>query len=193
MSRHGCRCCPVFVSTGRSILRRRCNDFGSKRAPISPPPKARISITDVMASSWQGSSSTYAIPKPGRPREMIPYLLVDEAKGDPRGWYAGIEFSGRTRMTLKRAGGHRCNGEAGLDPDPGPYRTRVPPGGSLRNPKRFLSAHFAAARMRRPIFFAAGYERCSTIRIRWPIRPIPCWSTTAGAAAWPWTKPWRIE
>ena len=42
MRRSGCRCCRVSVSTGRSILRRRCNDFGSKKAPISPPLEARI-------------------------------------------------------------------------------------------------------------------------------------------------------
>jgi len=54
--------------------------------------------------SWQGSSSTYARPEPNRPREMIPYLLVDEPGGERLGWYVGIEFSGRTRITLERSG-----------------------------------------------------------------------------------------
>lgn len=87
--------------------------------------------------SWQGSSSTYAIPSPNRPREMIPYLLVDEPNGGRRGWYVGIEFSGRTRITLERAGAS-LRGEAGLDPNPGPYRTRVPPGGSFETPTIFI-------------------------------------------------------
>ncbi len=31
-------------------------------------------------------------------------------------------------------------GEAGLDPSPGPYRTRVPPGGSFETPTIFIGA-----------------------------------------------------
>jgi Melibiase/Glycosyl hydrolase family 36 C-terminal domain len=89
--------------------------------------------------TWQGTSSTYAIPKPGRPREMIPYVLVDEPALDQRGWYVGIEFSGRTRITLQRAGSS-LRGEAGLDPEPGPYRTRVPPGGTFETPTIFIGA-----------------------------------------------------
>ena len=45
MSRYGCRCSRVSVSTGRSSQSRRCNAFGSKRAPIRPPRKARIWMT----------------------------------------------------------------------------------------------------------------------------------------------------
>jgi Melibiase len=89
--------------------------------------------------AWQGSSSTYAIPKPGRPREMIPYLLVDEPNADRRGWYLGVEFSGRSRIALERSGAS-LRGEAGLDPDPGPYRTRVPPGSTFETPSIFLGA-----------------------------------------------------
>ena len=70
---------------------------------------------------------------------MIPYLLVDELDGDRRGWYIGIEFSGRTRIALERAGAS-LHGEAGLDPKPGPYRTRVPPGGSFETPSIFIGA-----------------------------------------------------
>jgi hypothetical protein len=88
---------------------------------------------------WQGTSSTYAIPTPGRPREMIPYVLVDEPTSDRRGWYVGIEFSGRTRITLERVGAS-LRGEAGLDPNPGPYRTRVPPGGAFETPTIFIGA-----------------------------------------------------
>jgi hypothetical protein len=104
-------------------------------------PSSEGTHLDALADgdTWQGSSSTYAIPKPGRPREMIPYLLVDEPTGDRRGWYVGIEFSGRTRMTLERAGAS-LRGEAGLDPNPGPYRTRVPPGGTFETPSIFVGA-----------------------------------------------------
>jgi hypothetical protein len=104
--------------------------------------------------SWQGTSSTYAIPRPNRPREMIPYLLVDESTGERRGWYLGIEFSGRSRITLERAG-TSLRGEAGLDPDPGPYRTRVPPGGTFEAPTIFIGA------------FRGGPDGAGNILRRW--------------------------
>jgi hypothetical protein len=88
---------------------------------------------------WQGTSSTYARPSAEQPREMIPYLLVDEPGDARRGWYVGIEFSGRTRITLQRDGAS-VRGEAGLDPAPGPYRTRLPPGGTFATPTIFLGA-----------------------------------------------------
>jgi Melibiase/Glycosyl hydrolase family 36 C-terminal domain len=89
--------------------------------------------------SWEGTSSTFARPVPGAPREMIPYLLVGETGGARRGWYLGIEFSGRTRITLQREGSS-VRGEAGLNPLPGPYRTRLPPGGTFVTPPIFIGA-----------------------------------------------------
>jgi len=94
-------------------------------------------LTD--GDAWQGFSSTYAIPRANRPREMIPYLLVGEPAGDRRGWYVGIEFSGRTRITLQRDAAS-LRGEVGLDPHPGPYRTRVPPGATFETPTVFIGA-----------------------------------------------------
>ncbi len=101
-------------------------------------PSSEGTHLDTLADGdrWQGASSTYAIPEPNRPREMIPYLLVDEPGAERRGWYVGVEFSGRIRMSLERAGAS-LRGEAGLDPQPGPYRTRVPPGGSFETPRHF--------------------------------------------------------
>jgi hypothetical protein len=88
---------------------------------------------------WQGSSSTYARPIAGEPREMIPYLLVHGSDTDQRGWYLGIEFSGRTRITLERRG-TSLRGEAGLNPAPGPYRTRLMPHETFEAPTIFLGA-----------------------------------------------------
>jgi hypothetical protein len=89
--------------------------------------------------NWWGVSSTYARPIAGQPREMIPYVLVDEAGGARRGWYLGIEFSGRTHITLKREG-VSLHGEAGLNPQPGPYRTQVLSGATLTTPTVFVGA-----------------------------------------------------
>jgi hypothetical protein len=89
--------------------------------------------------SWQGTSSTYARPMAGEAREMIPYLLVYGDDPQQRGWYLGIEFSGRTRITLERQGAS-LHGEAGLNPAPGPYRTRLGPHQSMELPAIFLGA-----------------------------------------------------
>ena len=89
--------------------------------------------------NWVGTSSTYAHPREGEPREMIPFMLVERADGDRVGWYLGIEFSGRTHITLERTA-HSLRGEAGLNPDPGPYRTRLAAGASFETPTVFLGA-----------------------------------------------------
>ncbi|HKC16407.1 MAG TPA: glycoside hydrolase family 36 protein, partial [Steroidobacteraceae bacterium] len=104
--------------------------------------------------AWIGTSSTYARPSASEAREMIPYLLVTEPDGDRRGWYVGIEFSGRTRITLKRAGAS-LHGEAGLNPAPGPYRTRVPPGETFATPTVFVGA------------FRGGPDSAGNILRRW--------------------------
>jgi len=104
--------------------------------------------------TWQGSSSSYARPIPNQPREMIPYVLIDEPGGARRGWYLGIESGARTRITLQRNGAS-LHGEAGLNPEPGPYRTRLPPGGSFATPTIFLGT------------FADGPDGAGNIVRRW--------------------------
>jgi hypothetical protein len=88
---------------------------------------------------WTGWSTTFSHPVPGRPREVIPYEAVFQPQEGGRGWYAGIEFSGRTRLTLRRAGDH-LNAALGLDPQPGPVLTRLAPGGQFITPTVFLGA-----------------------------------------------------
>ena len=124
-----------------------------KGADIPSPEGTHLDAL-VDGDTWQGTSSTYAIPKPNHPREMIPYLLVDESTADRRGWYIGIEFSGRTRITLERAGAS-LRGEAGLNPSPGPYRTQVPPGGIFETPTIFIGA------------FRGGPDGAGNILRRW--------------------------
>jgi hypothetical protein len=104
-------------------------------------PSAQGTHLDVLhdGDTWQGTSSTYARPVANQPREMIPYLLVDEPGGARRGWYVGIEFSGRTRIALQRDGAS-LRGDAGLNPVPGPYRTRLLPGDTFATPTIFVGA-----------------------------------------------------
>jgi hypothetical protein len=104
--------------------------------------------------AWQGASSTYARPIPGQPREMIPYLLVDAPDGNRAGWYVGIEFSGRTRIMLRRSGA-LLQGEAGVDPGLSPYRTRLPPGASFTTPIIFVGT------------FVGGPDGAGNILRRW--------------------------
>jgi hypothetical protein len=104
-------------------------------------PSAQGTHLDALrdGDSWEGTSSTYARPIPHQAREMIPYVLVEEPGHPQRGWYAGIEFSGRTRISLERRG-TSLRVEAGLNPLPGPYETRVPAGGTFETPTVFIGA-----------------------------------------------------
>ena len=52
---------------------------------------------------WMGTSSTYGDLSDREPREIIPWSLVQNK--DHAGWYAGIEFSGRTRISMHREKG----------------------------------------------------------------------------------------
>jgi alpha-galactosidase len=89
---------------------------------------------------WQGTSSTYAQKRPGEEREIIPYLLVEHPLGVQSGWYVGVEFSGRTHITLARKG-DSLRGEVGLNPDLGQFRTRLKPGEVFETPRIFLGAN----------------------------------------------------
>jgi hypothetical protein len=88
---------------------------------------------------WTGKSSTYAFPAPGEPREIIPLELVFNAEDSQAGWYAGIEFSGRTRISLER-NISSLRTVLGLNPEPGPFRSRLKAGGSFVTPRIFLGA-----------------------------------------------------
>ena len=118
----------------------------------SPEGTHLISISD--GYHWEGTSSTYANPPAGAPREMIPWMLVQQRGTRAAGWYTGIEFSGRTHITLER-NGDSLQGEAGLNPNPGPYSTRVAAGGSFVTPTIFVGA------------FTGGSENAGNILRGW--------------------------
>ena len=96
---------------------------------------------DSMAQGyhWTGTSSTYAHPSDSEAREIIPAEFVFTTTPSQQGWYAGIEFSGRTRIMLERSG-VSVRTVLGLNPEPGPFRTRLSPGGSFQTPTVFLGA-----------------------------------------------------
>lgn len=96
-------------------------------------------VTVPNGYAWEGTSSTYAQPRPGESREVIPYFLVENTAAGQPGWYVGIEFSGRTHLTLARTG-VSLRGEAGLNPNPGPFRTRLKPEETFETPRIFLGA-----------------------------------------------------
>jgi len=88
---------------------------------------------------WMGRSSTYAHPIENEEREIIPVEFVFNAVQPRAGWYAGIEFSGRTRITLARQG-ERVTSKLGLNEEWGAFKTRLDPGGSFTTPTVFLGA-----------------------------------------------------
>ncbi|MEP6886178.1 MAG: alpha-galactosidase [Gammaproteobacteria bacterium] len=137
-------------------------------------PSASGTHLDVLrdGDTWAGYSSTYARPQLNRPREMIPYVLVDEPNDGGHGWYIGIESSARTRITLQRQGASLL-GEAGLDPTPGPYRTQLPPGGTFETPTIFIGG------------FAGGPDGAGNILRRW-VRIVLNNPLTLRDPAYPW-------
>ncbi len=84
---------------------------------------------------WKGLSSTYAMD--GDSREVIPWFMVQRNAEASDGWYVGVEFSGRTQLTLERDSS-TVHGSVGLNPDPGPFRTRLLPGESFSTPTVFV-------------------------------------------------------
>jgi alpha-galactosidase len=86
---------------------------------------------------WLGTSSTYAHPGEGEPREIIPWSFVERTDAQQSAWYVGIEFSGRTRIELIRKDGSLL-ANAGLNPNPAPFKFRIKPGESFLTPTVFL-------------------------------------------------------
>ena len=84
---------------------------------------------------WHGRSSTYA--RNEDEREIIPWFMVERDNSSRDGWYAGIEFSGRTHLTLARDA-QSVSGAVGLNPDPGPFRTRLMPQETFTTPTVFV-------------------------------------------------------
>ena len=91
---------------------------------------------------WRGRSSTYA--RDQDEREIIPWFMVERDNRTQDGWYVGIEFSGRTRLTLQRDAAF-IGGAAGLDPDPGPFRTRLLPHETFATPTVFVGGFSGGA------------------------------------------------
>jgi alpha-galactosidase len=94
-----------------------------------------VSLTD--GYHWTGTASTYGDIDEREPREIIPWTLVERDDAAHSGWYAGIEFSGRTRVALGREK-DSLKGALGLNPDPAPFRTRLAPGEVFEAPTVFL-------------------------------------------------------
>jgi alpha-galactosidase len=92
---------------------------------------------------WEGTSSTYGHPGPYEPREIIPWQLV-QTQGAQDGWYVGIEFSGRTHLTIEREK-DSVKGEVGLNPNPAPFYTRLVANGSFETPTIFVGAFTGGA------------------------------------------------
>ena len=123
----------------RTSAPRDLRNFYVEKGAGTPSAQGTHDDAVVEGYRWTGRSSTYAHPAEGEAREIIPIEFVFDAEGSKAGWYAGIEFSGRTRIALERTG-DSLNTVLGLNPEPGPFRTRIEPGGSFETPAVFLGA-----------------------------------------------------
>lgn len=95
----------------------------------------RVTLSD--GYNWSGTSSTYGDLSDSEPREIIPWTLIESADVEHTGWYAGIEFSGRTRTSVERDK-DSLKTTLGLNPDPQPFRTRLGPGEVFESPIVFF-------------------------------------------------------
>jgi len=120
----------------------------------SPSYEGTHEVSLASGYKWTGTSSTYAHPGQGEPREIIPWCLVENKEKSRSGWYVGIEFSGRTSVSLA-LDGNSLHGSAGLNPDPGPFKTRVEPGQSFETPVVFVGA------------FSGGADAAGNVLRRW--------------------------
>ena len=99
------------------------------------PTKIGTHLDDVPSGYlWEGKSSSYA--RDGSD-EIIPWFMVEREGPSHDGWYTGIEFSGRTHLVLQRDSAS-LYGSVGLDPDPGPFRTRLRPNEVFQSPTVLL-------------------------------------------------------
>ncbi len=113
------------------------SNFYVEKGADTPSPEGTHLLPVTDGYEWTGFSSTYARPVKGQPREIIPAEFVYQSAGN--GWFAGLEFSGRTRVHLQRKG-DRLATVLGLNPDPGPYRTRLEKDDAFVTPAAFLGA-----------------------------------------------------
>jgi hypothetical protein len=124
-----------FQASEKTELR----NFYVEKGAGTPSPQGTHLDAVSQGYHWTGTSSTYAHPADGEAREIIPAEYVFTTAPSQQGWYAGIEFSGRTRIMLERSG-DSVKTVLGLNPEPGPFRTRLEPGGSFQTPPVFLGA-----------------------------------------------------
>ena len=103
----------------------------------TPSPVGTHQVVLADGYKWTGTSSTYGDLREDEPREIIPWSLIQRKDAAQSGWYAGIEFSGRTRISLAREK-DSFHGAIGLNPDPAPFRTRLASGEVFETPTVFL-------------------------------------------------------
>jgi hypothetical protein len=109
----------------------------------TPSPVGTHQVALAEGYHWTGTSSTYGDLRDNDPREIIPWSLVQGSPNPTKdsaqtGWYAGIEFSGRTRISMAREK-DSLQVAIGLNPDPARFRTRLAPGEVFETPVVFLS------------------------------------------------------
>ena len=110
--------------------------FFVEKGANTPSPIGTHQVALGEGYHWTGTSTTYG-DLGDEPREIIPWTLVQGNNAEQSGWYAGIEFSGRTRISLTREK-DSLQAALGLNPDPSPFRTRLMPGEVFESPIVFL-------------------------------------------------------
>jgi hypothetical protein len=105
------------------------------------PTEIGTHIVSIPATySWNGFYSSYGEdPHAGRPVEIIPWTLLQQARQPGFGVYLGIESSARCRLRVNRKN-DSIETTAGLDFDSATAPTRLPPGSGFETPTIFIGA-----------------------------------------------------
>jgi len=119
------------------------NNFSVEKGADTPSNQGTHIEPVADGYQWLGRSSTYAHPIEGEGREIIPIEIVYAPSNSHAGWYAGIEFSGRMRITLHRSGTN-LDSRLGLNDEWGPFETKLDPGATFTTPTVFLGAFTGA-------------------------------------------------
>ena len=145
-----------------------------RKAPALPPPQGTHLDTMTDGYHWTGTSSTYAHPPEGEPREIIPAEIVYSPDKTQSGLVCGHRVQRAARAFISNAMAPSVRSVLGLNPDPGPFRTRLVPGGSFETPTVFLGA-LTAVPTAQAISSAPGCAPCWAIRSRGRTSTIRWW------------------
>ncbi len=166
---------------------RRLNNFYVEKGADTPSPQGVHVETITDGYHWTGHSTTYAFPRKGEAREIIPAEIV-YGSADPQA--AGMPASSSVAAAALPSRETALISTPSLASIPNPYNfsTGLGAGESFQRQPPF-SAHSPAVQTAPAISCAPGSDLFSAIPRPGMTHTIHWWLITAGVAEWPLTRP----